>query len=407
MTDNPFDLSLSDLTASDAVEVMELDLSDVREDPDQPRDDLDTEQAQIALAELAGTIKARGVLQPITVRPRNGSGKWIIRFGHRRYRASVMAGRSTIPAIERPDSAEDDDLYDQVIENEQRADLTALQMARFVRKALDRGQKPAEIARRLGKPKSKVSELIAIGDLAPELEAHVSDLGSRTLAELHAAHKIDAGATLAFVQANAADGGITQAAARAFAASLKSPAAPEIVPTVQPSPVHSAPPVQPQPDPNATEKPAERPVAPSPAHERPQASQAAAGAPEPGFVPSKAPASSKGANPAPASSGKPSSPPQGSAVDARTHAALTRLFLIAAGESADASPVGQFLLACWDAETYGGFHVADLFSISQPLARDIANVIEFFVEQDEAVYFDGLGFRAEIDGLVARAGGTE
>lgn len=402
----PFGLSLSALTSNEGIEVLDLDLSAVREDPDQPRDDLDTPTAQEALAELAETIKDRGVLQPITVRPRDASGVWVIRFGHRRYRASVLAGLPTIPAIVKEgDGTEEDHLYDQVIENEQRQNLSALQMARFVKKLMERGQKPAEIARRIGKPKSHVSNLIAIADLPADLAPLAGELGARTLAELHAAYKINPRATMGFVDENGADG-ITQVQARSFYQMLKAPAdAPAPVKTDAPTPsvadAQDAPTTAP-----------EAPSTPSPAPSAPEPVKAAPVAPVAAPTPSPAPTAPKPVVAAPAPSPAPSGEvvpfaqanASASVIDTRTHQALTRLFTIAKSDTGQSGRVARFLMACWNANDLGGFDVADLFAVDRAIARDIANVIEFFAEQDTAVYFDQMGFKDDIVAVVAAWG---
>jgi ParB family transcriptional regulator, chromosome partitioning protein len=404
MTD-AFALSLSDLTSDGGVEVRELALRDVREDPDQPRDDLDTPKAQEALAELAETIKDRGVLQPITVRPRDASGVWVIRFGHRRYRASVLAGLPTIPAIVKEgDGTEEDHLYDQVIENEQREGLSTLQMANFVKKLIARGQKPAEIARRLGKQKAHISHLIAIADLPDDLAAVAGGLGPRTLAELLAAYKIDAKATMGFVDENGADA-ITQVQARSFTQMLKGNAE---APTNKPS--------TPAP---ASPSAAEAQEAPALAAEAPSTPSAPPSAPAPVKAAPVAPVAAPTASPAPSAptpvvtAPAPSPAPSGEVVpfaqandasaaliDKRTHDALTRLFKIARSDTGQAGRVARFLMACWNANDLGGFDVADLFAVDREVARDMANVIEFFAEQDTAIYFDAMGFKDEIVAVV-------
>lgn len=139
---------------------LEIKLTDIEEDPDQPRKEFD----QVALAELADSIKETGVRTPISVRKHpTQSGKWIINYGARRYRASQLIGKATIPAF----VDESHDNYDQVIENLQRDNLTAMEMALFIQKRLAVGDSKAEIARKLGKSKSAISEYSSLID-APD-----------------------------------------------------------------------------------------------------------------------------------------------------------------------------------------------------------------------------------------------
>ena len=96
----------------------ELKLSDIRPNPNQPRTVFDEE----ALQELASSIKAIGIVQPITVREVE-DGKYEIVAGERRFRASKMAGLETIPAYIR--KVEEESVLElALIENIQREDFT-------------------------------------------------------------------------------------------------------------------------------------------------------------------------------------------------------------------------------------------------------------------------------------------
>jgi ParB family chromosome partitioning protein len=91
-------------------------------DPGQPRQYID----EPALHELAKSIRAIGVVQPISVRPDpSADGRYIINYGERRYRAAAIAGLSAIPAfIHKTPSS-----YTQVAENLHRADLSPMEIA--------------------------------------------------------------------------------------------------------------------------------------------------------------------------------------------------------------------------------------------------------------------------------------
>jgi ParB family chromosome partitioning protein len=134
---------------------LRLPLALIDEDPSQPRTDFDDE----ALRELADTIAARGVRQPISVRrnPTNDD-RWILNFGARRLRASRLAGKNDIPAFV-DDTA---DSYDQVIENEHRQALKPLELALFVERQLKSGQSKADVARRLGKSGAYMTYVCAL-----------------------------------------------------------------------------------------------------------------------------------------------------------------------------------------------------------------------------------------------------
>ncbi len=102
----------------------EVDLDQIEADPDQPRKNFD----QAALEELAGSIKAHGVLQPIVVTRQQGKKKFQIVAGERRYRAAVLAGLETIPALIRTLSNQNK-LELSLIENVQRQDLNIIEVA--------------------------------------------------------------------------------------------------------------------------------------------------------------------------------------------------------------------------------------------------------------------------------------
>lgn len=132
-------------------EPLEIDIKDIMEDPDQPRVEFD----DISLRELSESIKERNVKSPISVRTNKNDGpKWIINHGARRYRASVMAGKASIPAFIDEDYLD----FDQVIENLQRNDLTPLELAKFIERKIKEGFKKRDIAQQL----SVSSEFISL-----------------------------------------------------------------------------------------------------------------------------------------------------------------------------------------------------------------------------------------------------
>jgi len=129
---------------------LEIDLSLIDEDPDQPRTEFDP----VTLQELADTIRLRGVKTPISVHPSPVSeGRFIINHGARRYRASILAKKKTIPAFIDTDYSN----VDQVIENLQRDNLTPREIANFIGYQYSKGFKNREIAKMIGKTPSFVS----------------------------------------------------------------------------------------------------------------------------------------------------------------------------------------------------------------------------------------------------------
>lgn len=164
---------------------LQLRIDTIDEDPDQPRCEFDPER----LAELAETIKTRGVRQAVSVRRHPAQpDRWMLNFGARRLRASKLAGKEAIPAF--IDNAADS--YDQVIENEQREGLKPLELALFVQRRLATGESQADIARRLGKSRAFVTLATALIDAPEWMLATYREgrcRGLRELYELRQAHE--------------------------------------------------------------------------------------------------------------------------------------------------------------------------------------------------------------------------
>ena len=144
--------------------VLSLPLASIIEDPTQPRTEFDAEE----LAKLAEDIGRRGVQAPIAVRPAV-DGIYQIIHGARRFRASGMAGLPTIPAIVQADEEAFDD-YSQVLENTQRDNLTALDIARFIQKRKALGESNSQIARNLSEKPEWVTYHLALIDMPFEIQ---------------------------------------------------------------------------------------------------------------------------------------------------------------------------------------------------------------------------------------------
>lgn len=120
-------------------EPLRIALVDIDEDPKQPRQAFD----QAELESLAITIRDRGILQPIGVRPPE-NGRYTLVFGARRFRASKLAGQADIPAVIVPEGQRD--YATQVIENQQRANLSNSELAAAVNQLHGEGKQGKEIA---------------------------------------------------------------------------------------------------------------------------------------------------------------------------------------------------------------------------------------------------------------------
>ena len=172
-------------------EVKELDLSDIRPNPYQPRKRFDDK----SLRELSDSIKENGVFQPIIVR-KSVNGYEII-AGERRYRASKLAKKKTIPAIVRKFD-ESQMMEVAVLENLQREDLTPLEEAQayeMLQKNL--GLTQEEVSKRMGKSRPYIANylrLLTLPSKTKRLLQHgdLSMSQARTLLGLKDKDKIDA-----------------------------------------------------------------------------------------------------------------------------------------------------------------------------------------------------------------------
>ena len=135
------------------------------------------------LSELVLSIEEKGVLEPLLVRPSDVGGRFMIISGERRYRASLEVGLTELPCIEMD---VDDRAVAEIslIENLQRKDLTAFEEADgLVALAKRFGYKHEEIARKLGKARTSVTETISIAGIPPEVRelCRRADIASKSM----------------------------------------------------------------------------------------------------------------------------------------------------------------------------------------------------------------------------------
>jgi ParB family chromosome partitioning protein len=163
---------------------LQVPIDRVRRNPHQPRLDFDDE----GMAELAASIEAHGVLQPIVVRTAADGGYELI-AGERRLRAARAAGLSEIPAVVR-ESSSNELLELALVENVQRADLNPIEEATAYRELIDRfGLSHEAVARQVGKSRVAVSNALRLLDLAAEtrqaiVEGRITEGHGRALAAL-------------------------------------------------------------------------------------------------------------------------------------------------------------------------------------------------------------------------------
>lgn len=138
--------------------------------PDQPRRHFDDD----ALAELADSIRQRGVVQPILVRPAPTGSGWQIIAGERRWRAAQRAGLHQMPAVVR-EIDDQEAITIALIENIQRKDLTAIEEAEAYARMRDQlGHSPEAIGRMTGKSRSHVANILRLLDLPEDVRALVA-----------------------------------------------------------------------------------------------------------------------------------------------------------------------------------------------------------------------------------------
>ncbi|HEX7244794.1 MAG TPA: ParB/RepB/Spo0J family partition protein [Solirubrobacterales bacterium] len=154
---------LPEASADDVGELRELPVETIKPNPNQPRTKIEPE----ALAGLASSIEANGVVQPLLVHPL-ADGSYELIAGERRWRAAQEAGLAKVPAIVR-DQERAERLQIALIENMVREDLNPVDEARACAALVDElGLSKEELARRVGRSRPAVSNLIRLLDLPDE-----------------------------------------------------------------------------------------------------------------------------------------------------------------------------------------------------------------------------------------------
>ena len=154
-----------------------ISITDIQKNPYQPRKEFDGEK----LHELAQSIKENGVIQPIIVRQSPVIGYEIL-AGERRYRASLLAGLTSIPAVVKQLS-DQEMMVQSIIENLQRENLNPIEEARAYESLVEKGFTHAEIADKMGKSRPYISNSIRLLSLPEQI---LSEVEKGKLSQAHA-----------------------------------------------------------------------------------------------------------------------------------------------------------------------------------------------------------------------------
>ena len=163
-------VSMDDVQPSGSSAINEIAIDLINPNPDQPRINFDEE----ALEELATSIRELGIIQPLTLRSAE-AGTYMIISGERRYRAAKLAGLDTVPAYVR--TANDSELTEMaLIENIQREDLNAIEIALTFRKLIDQYNLTQErLSERIGKKRATIANFLRLLKLPAEVQLGLRD----------------------------------------------------------------------------------------------------------------------------------------------------------------------------------------------------------------------------------------
>ena len=163
-------ITMDDLKTGGSSSICEIELSKIQPNPEQPRSAFD----EAALDELAVSIKALGVIQPITVRE-TGNDQYMIISGERRYRASLKAGLTQIPAYVK--TAADENVVEMaLLENIQREDLNAIEIALAYQKLIENyGLTQEQLSERVGKKRTTIANYVRLLKLPAEIQMGLKD----------------------------------------------------------------------------------------------------------------------------------------------------------------------------------------------------------------------------------------
>ena len=163
-------ITMDEVKTGGSSSINEVDLKRIFPNPDQPRREFDQE----SLNELASSIRELGIIQPITLRE-VGSEKYQIIAGERRYRASILAGLSSIPAYIRT-TGDEEVLEMALIENIQREDLNAIEVALAYQNLIEQYNLTQErLSERIGKKRTTIANFLRLLKLPADIQMGLKD----------------------------------------------------------------------------------------------------------------------------------------------------------------------------------------------------------------------------------------
>ena len=163
-------ISMDDTPASGSSAINEIPLSQISPNPDQPRTNFDEE----ALDDLAASIRELGIIQPLSLR-KTGPDSYQIIAGERRFRAASRAGLDSVPAYIR--TANEAELTEiALIENIQREDLNAIEIALTFKKLIEQYQLTQErLSERIGKKRATIANFLRLLRLPADVQLGLRD----------------------------------------------------------------------------------------------------------------------------------------------------------------------------------------------------------------------------------------
>lgn len=158
-------ISMDEVKTEGSSSINEIELDKIAVNPNQPRREFD----QTALQELSDSITEIGIIQPITLRKLSDESYQII-AGERRYRASILSGKKTIPAYIR--TADDENVMEMaLIENIQREDLNSLEIALAYQHLIEQYELTQErLSERVGKKRTTIANYLRLLKLPAQIQ---------------------------------------------------------------------------------------------------------------------------------------------------------------------------------------------------------------------------------------------